>query len=519
MDGVDNRRGHAARHGKATAVGRRNVEVALVVVGQREVVDLLGLHHARHLLEGEHEVHLAPDGLAHGLELLGRAGPHEDDLSVGVLGANHARRERHGREGHRDAVSVLGELLLGHDRPRRAAGGAHEGELVGNLVQVVVCLLDGAEVGSERHLLDAREAQLVEGLAQLAHVALAAKLADERRRNGGDDLVASVDGLDDLEDLALVGNGAKRAVDEALSARDALLVVDLRAAVLVGADGLHAAGGGAGTLLVEDGVVRADLGALPTVDALLLVDVGLLVHKGDGALGADLAAGVRKAALAHVGHAVDVVLAGVAGELDDVDEGRLVVGLGLCRLGEAVGELLGTVNALQWETQREADALAHDGALEKDALAIGGNVAGNDLVRQLVELLRLVFPALVRNLRHLAEDIAPDLGQVGVHATHGVSHRRILSLLFCSTRRTANGVTPSPRRRPLHQQYRATVLALHGSKWCCKRAHSPSRATPSYARNLCGISVRRSTCAPVTGWSNSSSSACSMRPRASRAPP
>ena len=359
----------------------------------------------------------------------------------------------------------------------------------------------------------------MEGLAQLAHVALAAKLADKRRRHGSNDLVACVDGLDDLEDLALIGNGAKRAVDEALSAGDALLVVNLRTTVLVGANGLHTAGRGAGPLLVENGVVGAHLGALATVDALLLVDVGLLVHKRDGALGAYLAAGVRQAALAHVGHAIDVVLAGVAGKLDDVDERRLVIGLGLCRLSKAVGELLGTVDALQGKAQREADALAHDGALEKYALAVGRNVAGNNLVRELVELLRLVFPTLVRDLRYLAEDIAPNLGQVGVHATHGVSHRRILSLLFCSTRRTANGVTPSPRRRPLHQQYRATVLALHGSKWCCKRAHSPSRATPSYARNLCGISVRRSTCAPVTGWSNSSSSACSMRPRASRAPP
>ena len=158
VNGVDHGRGHASRHGKAATVGGRNVEVALVVVGQREVVDLLGLHHARHLLEGEHEVHLAPDGLAHGLELLGGAGPHEDDLGVGVLGANHARRERHGREGHGDAVGVLGELLLGHDRPRRAARRAHEGELVGDLIHEVLGLLDGAEVRSKRDLLDAGEA-------------------------------------------------------------------------------------------------------------------------------------------------------------------------------------------------------------------------------------------------------------------------------------------------------------------------------------------------------------------------
>ena len=290
----------------------------------------------------------------------------------------------------------------------------------------------------------------MEGLAQLAHVALAAKLADERRRHSGNDLVACVDGLNHLEDLALVGNGAKRAVDEALSARDALLVVNLRAAVLVGANGMHAAGRGAGALLVENGVVRADLCALTAVNALLLVDVGLLVHKGDGALGADLAAGVREAALAHVGHAVDVVLAGVAGKLDDVDEGRLVVGLGLCRLGKAVRELLGAIDALQRQAQRKADALAHDGALEKHALAVGGNVTRDDLVGQLVELLRLVVAALVGDLRDLAKDVAPDFRQVGVHATHGVSHRWILSLLVLFSRRTANGVTPSRGRRPLH---------------------------------------------------------------------
>ena len=51
-----------------------------------------------------------------------------------------------------------------------------------------------------------------------AVVALATKLPHKRGSHGGDDLLAGIDGLDDLEDLGLVGNGAKGAVDEALAA-------------------------------------------------------------------------------------------------------------------------------------------------------------------------------------------------------------------------------------------------------------------------------------------------------------
>ncbi len=75
-----------------------------------------------------------------------------------------------------------------------------------------------------------------------------AELAHKRRRHGGDDAVALVDGLDDLEDLAFVRNGAKRAVYKAHAAGYALVVIDLGAAELVGADGVHAAGLGAGAL-------------------------------------------------------------------------------------------------------------------------------------------------------------------------------------------------------------------------------------------------------------------------------
>ena len=104
--------------------------------------------------------------------------------------------------------------------------------------------------------------------------------------------------------------------------------------------------------MMLDGTVRAHAGAAPALDALLLVDVGLLVLKGDGPLRADLAARVSQAALARIAHLVRILLASVAGELDDVDQRRLVVGLRLGGIGHALGQLRGLVHTLQRQAHR-----------------------------------------------------------------------------------------------------------------------------------------------------------------------
>ena len=76
----------------------------------------------------------------------------------------------------------------------------------------------------------------------LSGVMLGPNWSDEGGGHDSDDLVAALDGLDQLEDLALIDDGAEGAVDQAHAAGYALVVVDLGTAVFIRVDGIHAAG-------------------------------------------------------------------------------------------------------------------------------------------------------------------------------------------------------------------------------------------------------------------------------------
>src|SRR5699024_2811529 len=128
---------------------------------------------------------------------------------------------------------------------------------------------------------------------------------------------------------------------------DALVVVDLGPAVVVGADGVHAAGLLTGALQLDDGVVLAGLGAAAALDALVLLDVALAVDVADGVLGADLLAGPGQAAMAVLGDALLLGGAGVAVVVADVDGGRVVVLIGDGALAEALGDAGGVVHRLE----------------------------------------------------------------------------------------------------------------------------------------------------------------------------
>ena len=84
---------------------------------------------------------------------------------------------------------MVGELQLCHERPRRAAACAHKGKLFGHFFHEILCLLHGTKIGAQSHLFHAREAQALESLTKLTHVALTAELPHEGRRHASDDFL------------------------------------------------------------------------------------------------------------------------------------------------------------------------------------------------------------------------------------------------------------------------------------------------------------------------------------------
>ena len=178
-----------------------------------------------------------------------------------------------------------------------------------------------------------------------------------------------------------------------------------------------------------DGVVRTGALAQTALDALLLVNNRTLLVERDGLLAADLAARMRKAALARIGHFVHVVLACVARELDDVDQRRIIVRVGDGGIREALAHANRTVNALLVQAHRKTNSLLDDRALEEDALAVGRNLTRHDLVRQLLEMgVEVgVGPAgiirrLVYDLGDLGKDATTNVCQIGVDTAHGIGH-------------------------------------------------------------------------------------------------
>ena len=415
MNDVLNRLRHAAAGGKAHA-GRGRLMVRGTVLHLFKV-NILRLKHPAQLFKRQNEVHLAADAAAAGLELLRGARADECDAAAGVAALDETRRQHHRGHRHRDVGREAGELRLGHHGPRRAAGCTHKRLLFRNGLQEFLRLLDGTEIGADGDLLDAAEAEHLHRGLELTGGHLVAELTPEGRGDDGDDLVAALDGVDHLEHLALVDDGAERAVDKAHAAADALVVVDLRAAVLVAADGIHAAGLLAGAGKADDRTIGAGVLALAALDALRLVDLGLPVVERDGAAGAVIGTVLGQTALTGVRHLKMSRRTAVAGILDDVDQRRIVVFLRDRTLLHSVGEQVVLRNVAQGQAHSQTDPFANDGALQEDRLPELPNLSGHDLIGQLLHPA-VVIPILIGKSCHLGKDPLANVGYAALDVAH-----------------------------------------------------------------------------------------------------
>ena len=97
----------------------------------------------------------------------------------------------------------------------------------------------------------------------------------------------------------------------------------------------------------------------------------------------------------------------MAGVVDDVDEGRLVVLLCNGALVDALAEDGVVVDGPQGQSHGHPHPLAHDGPLQEDGLPVFGLLPGNDGVGQ---GLHPVIVPVVGQTGHLGKDFFPDLG-------------------------------------------------------------------------------------------------------------
>ena len=171
--------------------------------------------------------------------------------------------------------------------------------------------------------------------------------------------------------------------------------------MLILPDGVHTAGLLTRAGELDDGLIGAGGLALAALDALGLVDLGLAVLKVDGPLGTGVGAVPGQTALAGVGDLIVGVGTGVAGVFDDVDQRGIVVFLRDGALLHAVGQQRMLRHRTQGQSHSQPDPLAHDGALQKDGFPLPPDLAGYDLIGQLLD--PGVVAALVGQLRHLGE--------------------------------------------------------------------------------------------------------------------
>ena len=221
---------------------------------------------------------------------------------------------------------MLWMLFFSHCRPGRAAACSHKGKLLWDFFDKVFCFLNSTEVSTGCYLFYLGESHLLECLTKTTNATLA-KLTNKRRSHNRNNGVTLIDSLNYLENLALIGNCAKGAVDQTLATRYALLVINICTTMLIRTNSIHTASGCTRTYVVMNCLVRADLEAHATLNALLLVNICLFVYEANCLFRTNLSTRVRKTTLARVGNAIHVVLAGVTRKLNDVNQRWLVINL------------------------------------------------------------------------------------------------------------------------------------------------------------------------------------------------
>ena len=251
---------------KVTAISRSIVHTIGIFFNILNIY-MLWCKYPGHLFKGKYKVHLWAHLIPHSFKLLGWTRSNEYNLTLWIVVLYKPCCKSHRSKRHWNALLHLREELLCHRRPRRTAGSTHKWQLVRHLFKEVVCFLGSTEVSTYSHLENVSKAKHLHSHTYLTRSHLRAKLTYKGRGKGRIDMLTWLDCSNYLEYLRFVCNCPKRTVYQALAAGYTSLIVYVCLSVYIWMNGVHTAGCSTRSFLLDDGVIRTDIGTFSTLNA------------------------------------------------------------------------------------------------------------------------------------------------------------------------------------------------------------------------------------------------------------
>ena len=155
-------------------------------------------------------------------------------------------------------------------------------------------------------------------------------------------------------------------------------------------------------------MVWAGIHASTALDALVLIDQALSVDDVDRIFRTHLSTLMGQAPLAAVRYDDLLLWAGIACELDDVDQ-RIIIILFCDRtFFNAIRQCGLFLHCTQRKSDSQTQTLSDDRTLQEDAVAIACLVSWQDLVRKLLDLL-CVIAAFIGESCNLSKDLSANI--------------------------------------------------------------------------------------------------------------
>jgi len=265
------------------------------------------------VLEGKNVVDLF---LTKTLSKLGNARTNKDGLAARITLLADLTDVVHRRSSVADGRLDLGDVLVNHVDPSRAARSGHERKSSSFLLLVhfhtfieFSSLSKGGHISTNSDLDANIETSLDASLLERSDGDGMREVTSNSRSKHGNHLTVGIeDTTGNISDFSARLNSTEGAVAYTLTTADALVKVEDLTIIRKGLDGTNRAVSNTRSDLMDDSTERTSLGAITTADTLGGIDMSLASGVIDSLLCAGLSARTSSAVLAHVSH--DVLLLG-----------------------------------------------------------------------------------------------------------------------------------------------------------------------------------------------------------------